>query len=400
MLEEQLTETADELWQTRSRELADWVRGKSPDELVRGIASMPKKLRKELFAEAMRDDRVVAVYNMELPVGFDSQSRETIALKKYCQLPEVYGFVPLELPGMNTGNVPSSNIIDTSSLFGVQQKRLPERPHFNHHVIYSRNGTIIEYSGDALYQLDWNVLNCLICLSKDGFNKVHTVKPREILRILGLQDHGHEYDMLFESIRRLREAYVYVENNSAKGNNTMRLGCPGSSKHKTATGLNLVAHFVWHRGLDLQFALDMRLVRLFGNSEYGLIDWQQRHQIRHNELAMKLQCLLSGQKANQQFHSVGKIRALTGLNAEFAQFVRQLKKALGELMANGIIVAYWISKPKKGEGLEKKMICVWRKDGPSSKEPVPTARGLFVSRPLTGTEAVCEADPEAISPNK
>ena len=73
-----------------------------------------------------------------------------------------------------------------------------------------------------------------------------------------------------------------------------------------------------------------------------------------------------------------QIRDVCRLEAELRIINREVKKALGELMLNGVICSYWISKPKKGE-IEKRVLRIWKKNAPSASEPVPTARGEFAS---------------------
>lgn len=375
----------------RSPELADWIASRSPEELVRSLNEMPNKLRQELLAEALQDDRVRDSIN-SLPDAV----KDIGALRKYCSLPDIYGYVKLELPGMNDGNVPSSNIIDTSSLFHVQKKRCPERPMFHHERIASRSTTVIEYTGEALYQGDWGVLHSLISISHDAFDVPHSIEAKKILSILGLSDGGYNYDKLLTSLRRLAEASIYVENRSATGMNNITIGrSEGNARQKDVVVLHLLKDFQWLRGGNkIIFSLDRRLVRLFGNGEYGLIDWDKRKRIRNNELALKLQNLISGQKANQQFHNVAKILTLSGLSCNMAEFTRLLVKALTQMVTAGIIGAFWISKPKRGEGAEKKVLCIWKKDGPSKSEPVPTnQRGQLYGVPKTPKKA----DPENVS---
>ena len=369
------------IFSLRSPALQTWIMGKSHEEMQDQVAGLPKPLYKELLREALYDDRIQAVYenNAFLPVA----TRELMALKRYVMLPEIYVTVSMHLPGMNEGNVPSSNLIDTSSLFLVQSKKNSSRDFLINYTVCSRKNTTIIYTGERLYQGDWNVLHVLIDISKHAFNRFHTVRPKQILDKLGLSDGGGNYDTLLQSLVRLSQASMHVEHYNATGAKDMSLGAPpmgaGRSRKINVTVLHLIQSMVWKRGDVLTFSLDSRLVRLFANSEYGLVDWNKRCQIRHNELAQKLQCLFSGQKANQQFHNVEKLRKLAGIGADVPQFTRHLRKALNELVAAEIIHSYWLSQPKRGETSSKRVVCIWKKSPPSPREPIPGNRGAYVS---------------------
>ena len=59
-------------------------------------------------------------------------------------------------------------------------------------------------------------------------------------------------------------------------------------------------------------------------------------------------------------------------------FTRQLKKALDELIRVGVIKAYWISMPPKGQS-EDKRLYIWKNQLPTKLEPIPKGNGHFQS---------------------
>lgn len=362
----------------RSPELNEWINGlsKNPDEIKQRVLGMPKKLKVELLEEAF-------LRSPKLKQSMDSSDdvvpasvREIDALLQYCKTPEIFkDNLELTLDGWNSGNVPSSNIIDTSSLFAVlTPSSEKERPYFRKEILFARQNTTIVYTGELLFQFDWDVFHALICLSHGRFDTVTSVQPTEILELLGLTRCGPVYDLLEASLDRLSKAFisitrVYPDNKHP----TMKIGVPGQSGRKDRDNLTLIDHYSWRRGFVIRYSLDARLTMLFGNLEYGLIDWKTRNLIGKNEMAKKLQCLFAGQKANQQFHKVAKIRELCRLSADMAEFTRLLEKALRILLEIGAIKAFWIEKPKRGES-EKKLLCVWKDNCPSKAGQNPDGR--------------------------
>ena len=362
----------------RSPELNEWINGlcKNPDEIKQKVLAMPKKLKNELLEEAL-------LRNPKLKQGLDksddvvpSSVREIDALLQYCKTPEIFkDNFELTLDGWNSGNVPSSNIIDTSSLFAVlTPSSEKERPFFRKEVLFARQNTTIVYTGELLFQFDWDVFHALICLSHGKFDTITSVQPTAILELLGLPRNGRVYDLLEASLDRLSKAFISITRVYPDDKYpTMKIGVPGQSGRKDRDNLTLIDHYSWRRGFVVRYSLDARLTMLFGNFEYGLIDWKTRNMIGKNEMAKKLQCLFAGQKANQQFHKVAKIRELCRVSAGMAHFTSLLEKALTILVEIGAIKAFWIEKPKKGLA-EEKILCIWKNTCPSKSGQNPGGR--------------------------
>ena len=324
--------------------------------------------------------------------------REDFALRSFCKLPQFRGSVALDLPGWNDGNTPTSNIVSNSGLFGVQtsQNSGEKRPYLRNAQIACRANVAIKYKGEKLYQFDWDVWHHLICISRNSFGVPHSIDCRELLRRMGLTGTGPNIASLKQTIVRLRAAYIYVEYNSKSGKNNFKIG--SVSVKDFQAGLNLVADHVW---LDrhISFILDYRLCRLFGNREYGLVDWEKRKKLKRNDLAKWLQNYYSSQSSNQQFDRVDRLKLLTGLTSSIKDFTRLLENALNLLLQHEVIRAYWISKPKRG-CLEERSICIWRDIPPASSDEIPATKGEFhntISRlPRVYKPKTKETSPEQI----
>lgn len=368
----------------RSPELKEWVNSlsKTPDGFKAAIMTMPKRLKGELLREAfIRNPKIKQVFDEGegLPLGI----REINALVSYCKTADVFkDFLELKLGGWNDGNVPSSNIIDTSSLFSVLvPSREGERAFYRKEVLFSRQNTTIIYTGEQLFQFDWDVFHAMLCLSKGRFDKLNVVSPMAVLSLLGLGKSGRVYDLLEASLDRLSKAFISIIRTYPDGKYPdVKIGIASHSGRMDKDNLTLIGNYSWRRGYSIAYSLDARLSMLFGNFEYGLIDWETRNRMGKNEMAKKLQCLLSGQKANQQFHKAAKVRELCKIRTDMAGFTRLLEKALNVLLEVGVIQAYWIEKPKKSEGQEK-VFCVWKdKCPPSSGQNPDGRRGKYCDR--------------------
>lgn len=368
----------------RSPELKEWVNSlpKAPDEVKAKITSMPKRLKTELLYEAfIRNPKIKQIFDEGegLPQGV----RETNALVSYCKTADIFkDFLEMKLNGWNDGNVPSSNIIDTSSLFSVLVPSCEgDRAFYRKEVLFSRQNTTIIYTGEQLFQFDWDVFHALLCLSKGKFEQVTTITPITVLRLLGMPKKGRTYDALEASLDRLSRAFISIIRTYPDGKHPeVKIGIVGQSGRMDKDNLTLLGHYSWRRGYLISYSLDARLSMLFGNFEYGLVDWETRNRMGKNEMAKKLQCLFSGQKANQQFHKAAKVRDLCRVSVDMAAFTRLLEKALKVLLDVGAIQAYWIEKPKQGEG-DEKIFCVWKDKCPLVGEQNPDGRrGKYVDR--------------------
>ena len=340
----------------RSTALQAWIREKGTKEKIKdSFRSLPDDLRTELLKEAMHDDRVLRV--KEALANCHKRTQETVMLEFYCGLDEILGSVPMPKKGWNDGNLPSANIIHTSSLFHVRNKS--PRKFYREQTLFSRSTTVIVYTGEELFQDDYDVFLCLIKISSDAFNVCHSVSPKQIIRMLGWADNGQSYERLEKILRRLRQGSIYVANNphKAQSPNVMQMGV---SQDKTKgdqggfTVLNLIAYIDYCRGYEIRFGLDPRIVRLYGNNEYGLIDIQRRIALGQNDLSKMLQCLISGAGV-VQYHNVDKLFMLSGMQCARKEFTRLLARALEKLKKTGIIKAYDLPKAKWGRFASQKL---------------------------------------------
>lgn len=365
----------------RSQELQQWIDGKgSGQALVDSLASMPRALRQELFREAMRDNEILETYEaLKTATGGDKGFLERVALEKYCLLPQCMGPVQLSLPGWYPpANAPSSNVIDTSAIFGVRAKRVP-RPWLQDHPICGRDSCTILYTGEALYQFEWDVWHGMLTLGNGRCNENLRIKLGDLVDLLRLPDSGRSYLLLYRAFKRMSQASIFIQVATKGKAPAFDVGSKGGDldpRGLNAATLYFIKDYQWLGVGVVCGVIDHRFLKLFGNSEYGTIPWDIRAKLSHNELAKKLQCFFAGQRENRQFIGVQKLLQRTGLTCDLTQFIRQLKKALNAMLEAGAIRAYWLSQPKRGE-LDKKLLYIWKTDLPSPADPVPAVRGEY-----------------------
>lgn len=350
----------------RPQKLDDWLKEQgSPEAAEANLAKMPEALKKAFFLEALDVEEIKASYEKQNGV-LDKKTRMHIAMSTYCRRKECWGGVTFDLLGWDKEtNVPSSNLLAYSSLFGIVDRK-SDRPMFERKCLFSRNGTKLFYTGAALYQLDWDVLHALINLSGGTLNEAVIIKVPDVLRLLRWSRSGANLKLLKETIERLGTASLIVENDTK--NNEFSLGkfC--------------VFHLLKEcQGIDhdVKIVIDERVIKLFGNNEYGLIDLEERSRLKKNDFAKKLQTLFANQMSNQQFHRFESLRKLANLTSDLKEFNRQICRALNLMIETKVIYSYWISTPKKGMA-DQKMLCIWKKEAPTEKTPIPEMDGKYV----------------------
>ena len=367
----------------RSMALQKWIneQGGDVEKAKDSVCKLPENLQKELEKEAKEDSRVRTIATMK------TSGVNTVLIKAYLDQPGVVKPVSLNLQGLHAGNLPTSTWLENSALFGVAPMRRAKDAKSARHpiveqTIYSRNGSTIIYSGEPLYQFDWDVYHYLLRETGGELDKVYSLSAAAIVDALGLARAGSAYAAVRQSIERMSRTSLYVSIISEGCSVEIGLRSGSSVVNHSTRVLHLVEDFSWSKrkgAVSLHVKIDGRIARLFDGKQYGLVDLEMRKALRGNELAKKLQCLFSTQQANRQIHRLEKLLRYTRLTGGMGTFTRSLTKALDKLREVGAITAYWISKPKRGNSTERGLV-VWKKREPCASEPVPCKRGLYVCK--------------------
>ena len=218
----------------------------------------------------------------------------------------------------------SPNSFMRSALFAAIQSK--DRVYLNKAEVFSQQGVNISYTGQQLNQEDMTVWLALVDLmKKDPLGTECKFTAHEILKYMGLPTGGTQYEQLEMAVRRMTACLVEVET------------------ERYIYGKSLIEGFVIDKDTNqYRVKLSRHLIKLFGDSDWTAIDWEQRKQLRNKPLCLKLHDYYSSH--NKPFSvSLKFLSDLTGsINKQKADFKRKVKTALEELVKIGFLSSYSI----------------------------------------------------------
>lgn len=218
----------------------------------------------------------------------------------------------------------SSNSFLRSALFAAIQSK--DRSDFKKAELFSQQGITITYTGQQLNQEDMTVWLALVDLmNKDPLGTKCQFTGNGILKHMGLGTGGSAHERLNDAILRMTACAVVIKT----GTHTYM----GSLIHDC-----VIDEHTKHYNLTL----NRHLIKLFGDSDWTAIDWEQRKQLKNKPLCLKLHEYYSSH--DKPFPvSLEFLSDLTGCrNSQKASFKRQIKTALEELVKIGFLKSYSI----------------------------------------------------------
>lgn len=221
-----------------------------------------------------------------------------------------------------------------SALFGVVRRG--RRSYLERQIIAAWANTTIRYTGMRLDQADLDVwLTALHITRESGLSAQVRTSIGAMLKAMGRTQDGRAYEDFNNTIVRLTGCVVEITaNRKTYGGSLIE-----SFERDEETG-----HYVLY--------LNPRLVVLFEDEAFTLIDWEQRHGL-HRDLSKWLHGYILSHKATpKEPHRIGleKLRDLCGSETgELWRFRQQIREAMAELQ-EASIVARW--KITSGDALE------------------------------------------------
>lgn len=218
------------------------------------------------------------------------------------------------------------NEIASSALFapiqGKDRKLVKDMP------VAARGETQMFFTGELLNQDDHDVFMQLVYLaSAKQPGEYVTVSAHSLLKALGRKTGGTQHKQLDEEIKRLTEATVVIKNHRA----------------------TYIGHLI-HDALKHEeskqwiYALNEKLLPMYGASCYTLIDWEQRKRLKGKDLARWLQLEIARDAAPFPI-KVETLRGRSGSQTkELWKFRQLLKAALETLKAEGHIADWQIDE--------------------------------------------------------
>jgi hypothetical protein len=228
------------------------------------------------------------------------------------------------LPTWREDRQGSPNSFLRSALFAAIQSK--DRLDLKKAEIFSQQGITVTYTGQQLNQEDMTVWMALVDLMKrDPLGKECKFTSHEILKYMGLEIGGSGYERLENSILRMTACAVVIETDTY------------------TYGGNLIHNFVIEKGTKLyKLTLNRHLIKLFGDCDWTAINWEQRKQLRHKPLCLKLHDYYSSHEKPLPI-GLEFLSDLTGSeNKQKASFKRQVKTALEGLVKIGFLKSWSI----------------------------------------------------------
>lgn len=232
----------------------------------------------------------------------------------------------IQLPLWHEPKRGTPNSFLRSALFSAIQSK--DRVFLKAAILASQEGITVKFTGEQLNQQDLTLWETLVHLAKEHpLGNICTFTAHGILKALNLPTGGQQHRQLHEGIIRLTGGISEITHNG-----------------KTYFGPLIKSGIKDELTSYYTIELNRELIRLYGETQWTAIDWQQRIELRKKPLAQALHAYYSSHR--QPFPvKLAMLQRLTGSrNAQAADFKRQCRKALDELVQLGFLTSYGIDR--------------------------------------------------------
>ena len=246
----------------------------------------------------------------------------------------------IQLPLWPDAKRGTPNSFIRSALFSAIQSK--DRQFIEGKALDSQAGIAIRYTGQQLNQEDLTLWETLVHLAKDHpLGNVCTFTAHNVLTEMGLHTGGDEHGRLHSGITRLNACSVQVTHEGRTYFGALV---------KSGVKDEVTSHYT--------IELNRELIRLYGETQWTAIDWQQRIALRRKPLAQALHAYYSSHRSPFPV-KLATLQRLTGSrNDQASGFKRQCRTALGHLVDIDFLTDY---------SIEKDLVSVTRK-APSPRE--------------------------------
>lgn len=223
-------------------------------------------------------------------------------------------------PELN-GAIP--NHLARSSLFSPASSRQQH----DRTEIASRSDVKIMYTGEQLDMADCDVFMQALNESRGlPLGDKIFIKRGSFLKEIGRSTGTSDYIWLHESLRRLFIGVIEIEAKKFK------IGDAGS-KTPRSSGLHLLSGFDYDDVEEAYYlSLDARIVALFNNKEFALVDWQKRLEIRkRRDMAKWLQNYIASHEKGIHRISLKNLKEWMSYTSPMNKFKIAVTEALAEL---------------------------------------------------------------------
>lgn len=240
---------------------------------------------------------------------------------------------PLQLPLWHELERGTPNSFLRSALFSAIQSK--DRQYLKEAVLASSKDVIVKFTGEQLNQEDLTVWETLVHLARSNpLGNICNFPAHSLLKSMGLPTGGEQHRRLHSTIIRLTGAVVEITHENKQYFGTLI---------QSGVKDRLTKHYT--------VQLHPALIRLYGDTQWTAVNWDQRLQLRGKSLAQALHGYYSSH--NQPFPvKLATLQNYTGsTNSHNRSFKRQVKLALAELVKVGFLENFHV---------ENDLVTVWR----------------------------------------
>ncbi len=215
-----------------------------------------------------------------------------------------------------------------SALFSAIQSK--DREFVQGAILASQDGITVKFTGQQLNQEDLTLWETLVHLAKrHPLGNECSFTAHGILKAMELHTGGAAHQRLHEGIIRLIACAVEITHEGKKYAGPLVIE---STSNKDEINSNYT------------LSLNQNLIRLYGETQWTAIDWQQRLELRKKPLAQALHAFYSSHR--QPFPvKLATLQRLTGSRiVQAAGFKRLCRTALDELVKLGFLTGYHIDR--------------------------------------------------------
>ncbi len=211
-----------------------------------------------------------------------------------------------------------------SALFSAIQSK--DRQFLKEVTLGGQDGVTVKFTGEQLNQEDLTVWETLIHLARQHpLGTTCQFTAHGLLKALGLPTGGAHHRTLHSTLVRLTACAIEIQNEGRTY---------WGSLIEWGIQDNLTTQYV--------IKINREVIRLYGESQWTGIDWQQRLNLRRKPLAQALHAYYSSHR-NPFPVTLSFLQKITGSrNAQSADFKRKCRTALDELTAIGFLQGYSI----------------------------------------------------------
>lgn len=243
------------------------------------------------------------------------------------------------LPGFAIGAFP--NHLNRSSLIAPIARS--ERKQHSKTKMVTRRDCVLEYSGEQLDEADGDLIMALIAFAQPfPLGDPVRLNRKQLLRKIKRGAIGSsQYEWLYRSMKRLREATLFLEALKPNGSTRYTVG-----KMESFSILKSLSY----DSETYRYTLDPHWILMFGNREYSLIDWEKRLQIRRGlDMAKTLQRLIATSSDRVQRYALEGLMAQMAYGGRLRDFRGSLGRAVCELERLEIITRGSIQESSRGK---------------------------------------------------